>query len=114
MSNFDRLPEFEKEFLRLCKKYRTLNSDLARFESVLEILPTGTGKAFTIIYSSAEVTIIKARLACKALRDQSLRIIYAYHEDIISFVHIEIYFKGDKENEDRQRIKEYVAKVKKK
>ena len=112
MSHFDRTHEFEKEFARLHKKYRTLDKDLARFESVLKLMPTGTGKIFTIIHSSPEVVIVKARLACKALRDQSLRIIYAYHEHTISFMHIEIYFKGDKPNEDRERIKEYIKKIK--
>lgn len=112
MSRFDRLPEFEKEFAKLHKKYRSLDDDLSRFESVLKLMPTGIGKSFTIIHSSAGVIIVKARLACKALRDQSLRVVYAYHDDIISFVHIEIYFKGDKENEDRYRIKEYIEKFK--
>jgi hypothetical protein len=36
-----------------------------------------------------------------------IRVIYAYHEkeDIIEFV--EIYYKGDKANEDRERILRY-------
>lgn len=39
-----------------------------------------------------------------------IRIIYAYNEkeDIIEF--IEIYFKGDKENEDRERILKHFKK----
>jgi len=53
--------------------------------------------------------IYKARkFACKALRGKGaasgIRIIYAYYEqdDIIKF--IEIYYKGVKENEDKDRI----------
>jgi len=56
--------------------------------------------------------IYKARkFACKSLKGtgsrSGIRIIYAYYEkdDIIEF--IEIYYKGDKENEDRERIKKY-------
>ena len=54
--------------------------------------------------------IYKARkFACKALKGKGaqsgIRVIYAYHadEDWIEF--IEIYYKGDKESEDRERIK---------
>ena len=39
-----------------------------------------------------------------------MRVVYAYHGTSITFVYIEIYFKGHKENEDRQRIKEYLKK----
>ncbi|MEW6667290.1 MAG: hypothetical protein AB1512_18965 [Thermodesulfobacteriota bacterium] len=53
--------------------------------------------------------IYKAKkFACRSLKGRGvqsgIRIIYAYdgEEDRIEFV--EIYFKGDKENEDRERI----------
>ena len=56
--------------------------------------------------------IYKARkFACKSLKGtgsrSGIRIIYAYYEkeDVIEF--IEIYYKGDKENEDRERILRY-------
>ncbi|MBI5327844.1 MAG: hypothetical protein HZB80_06075 [Deltaproteobacteria bacterium] len=48
------------------------------------------------------------KLACKALKGKGvqswIRVIYAYHgeEDWIEF--IEIYYKVDKESEDRERI----------
>jgi hypothetical protein len=68
----------------------------------------GFGTNFVIIHHSENTKIIKTRLACKSLRDRSIRIIYAYHENITTFVYIEIYFKGHKENEDRQRIVDYL------
>ena len=56
--------------------------------------------------------IYKSRkFACKSLKGtgsrSGIRIIYAYYkkEDIIEF--IEIYYKGDKENEDRKSIIKY-------
>jgi len=59
--------------------------------------------------------IYKARkFACKALKGKGgfsgIRIIYAYYEeeDIIEF--IEIYYKGQKANEDRDRILRYYKK----
>jgi len=108
MSRFNQLPEFEKEFSKLFKKYRSLAEDLKKFEKLVEINPTGVGKNFTIIHNSEKVKIVKTRLACKSLRDRSMRMIYAYHDDKVIFVYIELYFKGDKANEDRERIKEYL------
>ena len=51
------------------------------------------------------------KFACKSLKGKGvasgIRIIYAYYEDedIIEF--IEIYYKGNKENEDRIRINKH-------
>ena len=108
MNNFDALAEFEKEFNRLFKKYKTLDDDFEKFRKVLLATPTGIGKNFIIIHSSSSVKIVKARMACRALRDRSLRIIYAYRVAVSKVEFIEIYFKGEKENEDRERIKEYL------
>ncbi len=111
MSHFERLPEFEREFKKLVKKYRSLPNDIKDLEEVLEASPTGMGKNFTIIHSTESVKIVKARLACESLSDRSVRIIYAYHDYAIEFMYIEIYFKGNKENEDRTRIEEYLKSL---
>ena len=111
MSHFNQQPEFEKEFKRLAKKYRSLPQDLKDLEEVLETLPTGIGKNFSILHYSEKVKIVKTRLACKSLHDRSVRIIYAYHNNTITFVYIEIYYKGDKENEDKERIEEYLKTI---
>ncbi len=108
MNNFDVTSEFAKEFKRLFKKYRTLDDDFEKFKKVIDATPTGVGKNFVIIYFSSTVKIVKARMACRALRDRSLRIIYSYFEREQRIEFIELYFKGDKENEDRGRIKEYL------
>ena len=110
MSHFSRLPEFGKEFGKLSKKYSSLSRDLSNLEDVLKTFPTGSGKNFTIIHSSTKTKVVKTRLACKSLRDRSMRIIYAYHDVAVAFVYIEIYFKGDKESEERGRIKEYLKR----
>ncbi len=109
MNRFDALPEFEKEFKRLHKKYKTLEDDFSKFKKVLETFPTGVGNNFIVIHSDKTVKIIKARIACQALRDRSLRIIYGYKESSASIDFIEIYFKGNKENEDRDRIVGYLS-----
>ena len=108
MNNFNSLAEFEKEFKRLGKKYKTLNDDFEKFKKVLLTTPTGIGKNFVIIHTLPSVKIIKARMACRALRNRSLRIIYTFFEQNQRIEFIEIYFKGEKENEDRGRIKDYL------
>jgi len=115
-----KLAEFEKDFKKLAKKFITLEEDINSFianqlklthkknidnEGVVRISDLG------IEYPK----IYKARkFACKALKGKGsasgIRIIYAYYEkdDIIEF--IEIYYKGIKANEDRERILKYYVK----
>ena len=54
--------------------------------------------------------IIKARFFCKYLKCKSLRVVYAYYETEKRIVFIELFFKGDKEREDGERIRKYLAK----
>jgi len=111
MNHSNHLPEFEKEFKNLFKKYRSLGDDFKKFERYIFENPTGEGKNFVIIYSNEKIKIIKTRLACESLRGRSMRVIYSYHEDTLTFMYIEIYFKGDRENEDRERIKRYLKSL---
>ena len=110
MKNFSSLPKFEKEFKRLCKKYKTLDDDLEKLKRVLAHCPTGIGKSFIIIHSTETIKIVKARMAYRELREQSIRIIYAYFEQEQKIEFIELYYKGNKENEDRERIGEFLKK----
>lgn len=106
--NFDELPEFQKELKRLAKKYKSLPDDLQEFKRVVVVAPLGNSKHFNVITKDDRHTILKARLFCRYLKGSSLRVIYAYIEARATIEFIEIYFKGEKENEDRERIKEYL------
>lgn len=108
MSRFCQLPEFEKEFKKLSKKYPTLSSDIEDIKPILLETQTGIGKNFTIISTTENIQIVKVRILCESLRSRAIRLIYAYHRDKIEFMYIEVYFKGDKENEDSERIKNYL------
>ena len=112
MNNFNALPKFEKEFKRLSKKYKTLDDDFEKFKKVLLATPTGVGKNFVIIHSTETITIVKARMACRALRDRSLRIVYAHRESIKTIDFIELYFKGEQVNENRALINEFLRQFK--
>ena len=70
--------------------------------------PPAPSRRVSILTQTESLLIVKARLACKYLRNSSLRVIYAYffHERRVDF--IELYFKGDKESEDSARISRYL------
>ena len=106
--NFDELPEFKKECKRLARKYRSLSEDLKEFRKVVSVIPLGNSKHFTVIEQIDVLRIVKARLFCRYLKGSSLRVIYSYSERVQRIEFIEIYYKGDKENEDRKRIQQYL------
>lgn len=108
---FEELTEFKKDLKDLLKKYKTLHDDLEEVKTILKKKPDERPPfSFRIDNLGLETCIIKVKkIACKALKgrgvNSGLRLIYAYFqvEQIITFV--ELYHKNDKENEDRQRIK---------
>lgn len=108
---FNSLVEFEKELKRLSRKYRSLSDDLEEFKKIITVMPLGTSKHFNVLHSVGNVKVIKARLFCRYLKGTSLRIIYSFDGTKIEFVFIELYFKGDKENEDKERIKTYLKGI---
>ena len=69
---------------------------------------TGLKKEYPQVYKAT-------KFACKSLKGKGgksgLRLIYAHfaQEDIIEF--IEMYYKGDQENEDSERIKKYLSSL---
>lgn len=113
------LPDFKKDFKKLEKKYSTLKQDLEVFVNTqlrlshkLNIENSGIVQISRL--SISEPKIYKARkFACKSLKGRGsysgIRIIYAYFEDDDRIELIEIYFKGDKEKEDRKRILKYYS-----
>ena len=109
MMNFNELPEFQKDCKHLEKKYKSLTGDLKEFRSVVTAVPSGNSKHFNIITQNNTVYIVKARLFCRYLKGSSLRVVYAYFEQEQRIEFIEVYFKGDKEKENHDRIKKYLS-----
>jgi len=113
-SQVRRLTEFDKDFKKLRKRFRTLDEDLKVFiEKQLKLFhKLGIDNKGCVRMSDLGISypeIYKARkFACRSLKGKGaasgIRIIYGYYsnEDAIEF--IEMYYKGDKANEDRQRI----------
>ena len=115
-----KLAEFEKDFKKLAKKFRTLDEDLNTFVAnqlklthKLNIDNKGVVRISDLGIEHPKVYKAK-KFPCKALKGKGaasgIRVIYVHYEeeDIIEFV--EIYYKGDKENEDRERILSHYGK----
>jgi len=114
-----RLPEFEKDIKKLLKRFKTLEDDLEIFiKNELNLyhkLKIDNKEVFQVPGLKIEIPkIYKAKkFACRSLKGKGvqsgIRIIYAHFEEKDKIELIEIYYKGDKENEDRERILKYYA-----
>ena len=109
-----RISEFDKDFKRLAKRFKTLDEDLQIFiDKQLNLyhkLKIDNGGIVRIEGLGIDTPkVYKARkFACRALKGKGvlsgIRVIYAYFEPEDKVELIEIYYKGDKENEDKSRI----------
>lgn len=108
---FESLAEFKKDLKQLSKKrFRSLPQDLETLKKFLTVSPHASPPvSFSIDNLGVQHEIVKVKkFACRALKgrgaNSGIRIIYAFHHKEQKIVFIEMYFKGDKENEDRARI----------
>lgn len=119
--NYRSLPSFERDFKKLSKRYGTLGDDFETLKKYsIEIFHQGIVKMDDPVeISGACGDTFKSykvkKFACKSLKGGSrsgLRVIYVHEpaENKITFV--EIYYKGDTENEDKARLKEFISKLK--
>jgi len=109
---------FQKDLKRLLKKYKTLEEDLETVKrdaiELYHLECIDNQSVFPIQgFCTEEIQVCKIKkFACKTLKGRGaksgMRVIYAFHCQIYRVDFIEIYFKGEKENEDRERIKEYL------
>jgi hypothetical protein len=115
-----RHPEFEKDLRRLKKKFKSLEADLHVFVkaelNLYHKIGIDNGGIFPIQgLKIGETKVFKARkFACRSLKGtgvrSGIRVIYAYFEEEDRIELIEIYYKGDKKTEDRERIKRLYKK----
>lgn len=110
----DRLEKFKRDLKKLLKRFPSLEEDLESFVKAqlvayhkLNVDNHGIFPIEGIKVENPKIFKVK-KFACKSLKGKwvhsGIRITYAYYsaEDRIDF--IEIYYKGDQENEDRARI----------
>ena len=117
------IAEFEKDFKKLEKRFRTLKDDFENMKrSLLEVhylknTPLPVNALVDIKgccgekYKSQKVR----KFACKSLKNlgnrSGIRIIFVieFNENKdFKITFIEIYYKGDKENEDRERLLNFI------
>jgi mRNA-degrading endonuclease RelE of RelBE toxin-antitoxin system len=109
--------EFGKDLKKLSKRFASIEEDMQVFIKVAMNLFHKKNIDSHVIIQISDLgirfpKIYKAKkFACKALKGKGaqsgIRLIYAYHEDGDRIVFIEVYYKGDKEKEDRKRIMKY-------
>ena len=111
-------PGFDKDLKKMLKKFRTLEGDIEVVKkNAIELfhLQKIDNNSVELIpsFCNNELKVCKIRkFACKALKgfgvQSGIRIIYTYHVEDNTVDFIEIYLKGESENEDKSRIKEYL------
>jgi mRNA-degrading endonuclease RelE of RelBE toxin-antitoxin system len=112
---YSRTKEFQRDLKKLEKKFRTLKGDiLTAQKSAIELfhlhnLNNGGIFEITGVGSNEDIRFyILKKFACKSLKgrgsNSGIRITYAYIFKDNRVVYIEIYFKGNKEVEDKERI----------
>ena len=112
---------FDKDLRRLLKKFRTLEDDIeVAKKNTIELFHSMNIDNSSIEpipnFCSDKLKICKIKkFACKALKGRGvqsgMRIVYAYYTLSNTVDFIEMYFKGESENEDRERIKQYLADI---
>ena len=119
-NKISRLPEFDKDLKKLAKRFKTIEEDLEIFiENELILyhkLNIDNKGVFPIPGLTVKgIKIYKAKkFACRSLKGKGvqsgIRVIYTYFEDRDTIELIEIYYKGDKETENRERISRHYLK----
>ena len=111
--------EFQKDLKKLLKKFPSLDEDLEIFKNaalkafhklnqenrgIIQI--PGLGFDYPKVYKAT-------KFACKSLKGRGaasgIRVVYAYYPEKDKIIFIEIYFKTDQENEDRERIRKVIG-----
>ena len=106
------LPEFSHELKQLSKKYLSLSDDVNELKrTIAKLSIRNGGKHWNCLHRDERVCIYKIRLACRYLRATTMRVVYAHLADVEKIVFIELYYKSEKENEDRKRLKNYLASL---
>lgn len=109
--------EFEKDLKKLQKKYQSIVQDFEILKKVIMDNPTGKdarkhwNEISGISGKKESMRFYKVRLMCRSLRGSDFRVIYLYNGDSIELLFIEMYFKGDKTIEDKNRIHDIVKRL---
>ena len=116
---YNTLPVFDKDFKKLKKKYNSLDEDFENMKlDVLEVyhlknIPTPAVVKIEGFCSDKYDSMKVRKFSCMAMKGKGsasgIRVIYVFEEENCKVTFVEIYYKGDKENEDRERLKAFLS-----
>ena len=112
--NFETAPEFEKDLKKLKKRYRSIVDDLEVVKKaaigIYHINGIDNNSIFPILsYRNSEVISYKVKkFASKSFKGKGaksgLRLIYIFLPKENRIILVEIYYKGNKPDEDKERL----------
>lgn len=118
MMKYKESPEFIRDFKKLAKRFRTLAEDFERIKkNAIELCHVRdmchNVEKIKGVGNTEELQFYKIRKIASCSipgrgNQTGLRVIYAYFPKSSEVVFLEIYFKGDKEIEDKKRIREFI------
>jgi len=120
--NYEKTKEFLRDFKKLLKKFSSLHDDLEvnkryRIE-LFHIKNIDSRSIFKIqgVGNTVELQFFKVKkFQCKSLKGRGaksgIRIIYAYFPTEQKIVFLEIYFKAKQENENKERIMDFINQI---
>ncbi|MEM9244102.1 MAG: hypothetical protein AAGA27_08670 [Pseudomonadota bacterium] len=119
--NYKEIPEFTKAFKKLKKRFSSLSDDLevAKLAAIAlyhvhHIDNNAVVEIPTLKHSDLKVLKLK-KFACKSLKGKGvqsgIRIIYAFNDKKNDLLFLDIYYKGDRESENRRYLKSLLKTI---
>lgn len=123
MIRYDEIDEFKRDLKKLSKRFRSLSEDLCTIKRAvislrhqLDIDNLSTFEITGCHFNKGGIWKIR-KFACKSLKGKGvksgMRAIYCWQPQDNLVTWLEIYYKGDKPNEDQDRIKRFISKFEK-
>jgi mRNA-degrading endonuclease RelE of RelBE toxin-antitoxin system len=117
---YSSIPEFEKDFKKLEKRYGTLSDDFENMKkNLLEVhyvkgspLPPNTIVDIEGLCGETYKSKKVRKFACKSLKNlgnrSGIRVIFVLESDDLKITFIEIYHKSDHDIENKERLKNFI------
>lgn len=110
--NITESDEFKRDFKKLAKKYKTLETDFVIAKKAIVAEPRGDGtKHWDTLWKDDGRCIMKMRMMCRAVKGSSFRLVYRFDGEEAEVLFIEVFYKGNKEREDKERVKKYIDEM---
>lgn len=115
--DYEPTDEFQRDFKKLSKKFRTLSEDLEVLKKAViqlyHVQRVDNNAIFAIpgFQSENSQSYKIKKFASKSLKGKGvktgLRLIYIFKPSESKVILVEIYYKGEQTNEDKNRLKKY-------